>query len=47
MVPKTLDERKEYKTKDATDKSANFYPITSAIAVRDFNKSTSSESFQK
>lgn len=47
MVQKTLDERKEYKVNGTKTKSSNFYPITSAIAVRDFNKSTSSESFQK
>lgn len=47
MVQKTLDSRKEYNETSPRSISNNYYPITSAIAVRDFNKSTSSESFQK
>lgn len=47
MVQKTLNDRKEYKFKDKFSVSSNYYPMTSAIAVRDFNKSTSSDSFRK
>lgn len=47
MVQKTLNQRKEYEFKSDYSVSSNYYPITSAIAVRDFNKSTSSPEFQK
>jgi hypothetical protein len=47
MVQKTLNDRKEYKFLENYSVSSNYYPITSAIAVRDFNKSTSSDAFRK
>lgn len=37
MVPKSLNYRKEYNFKVENTISGNYYPITSAIAVRDFN----------
>ena len=39
MVPKTLNQRKEYKFNSSYSVSSNYYPMTSAVAVRDFNKS--------
>jgi hypothetical protein len=43
MVPKTLNYRKEYNFNQLETISGNYYPITSAIAVRDFNKSMNSD----
>lgn len=43
MVPKTLDFRKEYNFKSQNTISGNYYPITSAIAVRDFNQSMNTQ----
>ena len=43
MVPKTLNSRQEYQLNTQRSVSANFYPITSAIAVRDFNQSMVSD----
>ena len=47
MVPKTLNYRKEYNFKTENTISGNYYPITSAIAVRDYNKSMNSDSSQR
>lgn len=47
MVPKSLNSRKEYTFKKEDSISGNYYPITSAIAVRDFNKSMNSDSSQR
>jgi len=47
MVPKTLNFRKEYNFKNENTISGNYYPITSAIAVRDFNQSMNSDSSQR
>ena len=43
MVPKTLNTRKEFDIKNENTVSGNYYPITSAIAVRDFNKTMKSD----
>jgi len=43
MVQKSLNQRKEYKYNETFQVSSNYYPMTSAIAVRDYNKSTSSD----
>jgi hypothetical protein len=47
MVQKSLNTRKEYKYNESFAASSNYYPITSAIAVRDFNKSTGSSGNRK
>ena len=47
MVQKTLNQRKEYNFKSDFSVSSNYYPITSAIAVRDFNKSNAQDEGQK
>lgn len=47
MVQKTLNQRKEMNETTFTDSvTNNYYPITSAIAVRDFNKSSGSNQKQ-
>lgn len=47
MVQKALNQRKEYKYNETFSASSNYYPMTSAIVVRDFNKSTSSDASRK
>lgn len=47
MVPKTLNSRQEYQLNTKRSVSANYYPITSAIAVRDFNQSMVSDNSQR
>lgn len=40
MIPKKLFERRDYDYKFNNTISANYYPMTSAIAIRDENNST-------